>query len=108
VFIEGMLLFGIVQISESRELNFDGKKIHIYPATKIGTVYAQFLGYKAMRDTAIKEGWDVGLIVVDSFNAKFRRAFSGREMFPERSAGIHLAGRLQELSGDQRHPAART
>jgi meiotic recombination protein DMC1 len=80
------------QISKSRELKFDGTKVHVVPATQIGTVYAQMRAYEMLWGTAEKNGWDVALMVVDSFNAKFRRAFSGREMYPDRAAefGRHL------------------
>jgi RecA/RadA recombinase len=80
------------QISKSRSLKFDGTKVHVVPATQIGTVYAQMRAYEMLWAAAEKNDWNVALFVVDSFNAKFRRAFSGREMYPDRAAefGRHL------------------
>jgi RecA/RadA recombinase len=55
-------------------------------------VYAQFRGYEYLWKKAVEKSWDVGLMIIDSFNAKFRRAFAGRENFPKRSEefGRHI------------------
>lgn len=81
-----------VEIAKKLNLNIDLTKIIIFPALQVGTVYAQFRGYEFLKRKAEENNWDVGLIIVDSFNAKFRRAFSGREMFPERAMefGRHI------------------
>jgi RecA/RadA recombinase len=88
-------------ISEARELNWNPKLLHIYPAKYVGTVFGQFRGYLYLEDQAKKNGWDVGLVVVDSFNGKFRRQYSGREMYPDRAAefGRHL-DHLGEMAKD--------
>ena len=80
------------EIADNRGLTFDGTKIHLYPATQVGTVYAQMRGYEFLAKTAMEKHWDVALFVVDSFNAKFRRAFAGRETYPARAQefGRHI------------------
>ncbi len=80
------------EIAKARGLNCDGKKIHVWGANQVGTVYAQFRGYEYMWKKAEELKWDVGLFVVDSFNKKFRLAFAGREMYPDRAKefGRHL------------------
>jgi len=80
------------EIAKSRGLNFNPELVHIYPAVNVGTVFGQFRGYIFLEKEAEKNGYDVGLITVDSFNAKFRRAYSGREMYPERAQefGRHI------------------
>ena len=80
------------QIAKARDLNWNPELVHIYPATNVGTVFGQFRGYLYLEKEAIKNGYDVGLITVDSFNAKFRRAYAGREMYPARSQefGRHI------------------
>jgi len=82
----------LTDIANIRGYNFNPKLVHIYPARNVGTVFGQFRGYLYLQIEAEKNGWDVGLITVDSFNGKFRRAYSGREMYPERSAefGRHI------------------
>jgi len=82
----------IRDIAKSRGYNYDGALHHIYPSRNVGTVFGQFRGYLYLKTEAEKNGYDVGLITVDSFNAKFRRAYSGREMYPERAQefGRHI------------------
>ena len=81
-----------LELANALKIEVDLKKIILFPALQVGTVYAQFRGYEYLRRKAEENNWDVGLIVVDSFNSKFRRAFSGREMFPERAMelGRHI------------------
>lgn len=82
----------LIEIAKATKVDIDLDKVILYPALQVGTVYAQFRGYEFLAKKAIENNWDVGVIVVDSFCAKFRRAFSGREMFPERAQefGRHL------------------
>jgi RecA/RadA recombinase len=58
----------------------------------------QFKAYEGIEER-IKQGTDVGLIVIDSFNALFRSTYTGRETLPNRSAesGRHI-GYLQRLA----------
>jgi len=80
------------EIAKARGLNWNPELVHIYPSTNVGTVFGQFRGYIYLEREAEKNGYDVGLIIVDSFNAKFRRAYAGREMYPARAQefGRHI------------------
>ena len=87
------------EIAKNRDLNLDLNKVIVIPASKIGTIFSQFRAYEFLRRKAEEEKWDVGLLVVDSFTAKFRRNYSGREMYPERARefGRHI-DYLEEFS----------
>ena len=80
------------EIANSRGSKIDLDKVILFPATQVGTVFAQFRGYEYLNKKALDNGWDVGLIAIDSFTAKFRRAYGGREMYPERAQefGRHI------------------
>lgn len=80
------------EIAMKRGLEIDLSKVIVYPAIRIGTIFAQFKAYEFLMNQAEKNQWNVGLVAVDSFSAKFRRAYSGREMYPERAQefGRHL------------------
>ena len=82
----------LANIAKERGLDWNPELIHIYPATNVGTVFGQFRGYMFLEREATEKEYDVGLIVIDSFNAKFRRAYAGREMYPARSQefGRHI------------------
>ena len=89
----------IKQIAEANNVSFDLKSdIFVVPAKFIKTPVHLFKAYEVIEEK-IKQGMDVGLIVIDSFNAPFRAAYSGRETLPNRSAeaGRHI-GYLQKLA----------
>lgn len=78
----------IMEITKGRG-NWDeiADKFHIIPHTSITNPYQQFNAYQEV-NKMIEDGTDVGLLVIDSFTAKFRPYFTGREMLPERSGEI--------------------
>ena len=73
------------EIMRTRGEEVDLTKIHVFPAEKIRNVYSQFRAYKFMDRMAREKGWDVAVLCVDSFTAKFRKSFIAREMFWDRS-----------------------
>lgn len=70
---------------------------HIIPHTSITNPYQQFNAYQEV-NKMIEGGIDIGLLVIDSFTAKFRPFFHGREMLPDRGAELsrHI-GYLEEM-----------
>jgi len=77
----------------------DLNDIIVVPARLIGTPYNLFLAYEMIEHKMQKLGLDVGLLVVDSFSAPFRKHYTGREQLPDRSAEIsrHM-GKLDILA----------
>ncbi|MEM2260833.1 MAG: helix-hairpin-helix domain-containing protein [Ignisphaera sp.] len=67
-------------------IQIDKNNDFIYvPSVGITTPYNQFLAYeRALKEMENKQ-LNVGLFVVDSFNATFREYYSGREMLPDRA-----------------------
>jgi len=64
---------------------WDPEKLHIVSAYQIKNVEMQFYYYEVIYDMAKENGWEGGVLGIDSFNATFKRKFSGRELFPSRS-----------------------
>jgi RecA/RadA recombinase len=64
--------------------NIDWSKLYVCPADQIPTAKAQYLQYKIIQK-ALERGENIKLIVVDSFNAKFRAGWSRTEMLPLRT-----------------------
>ena len=75
------------EIAKYRKLDCDWSKLFICEASQIPTAKAQFLQYKIIQ-RALEEGENIRLVVVDSFNAKFRAGWSRTEMLPIRSREI--------------------
>lgn len=79
------------QIAKAKKLECDWDMLYICEADQIPTAKAQFLQYKLVQRAC--EGneakgikpVDIGLVVVDSFTAKFRPGYSRREMLPVRT-----------------------
>jgi DNA repair protein RadA len=71
------------------------------PAKFVTNPYAQYLAYEMVRRTCREKGLKPALIGVDSFSAKFRGWYGGRETLPLRSQEIarHVTY-LQELASD--------
>jgi DNA repair protein RadA len=72
------------QIAKGRGLECDWDKLYICEAEQIPTAKAQFLQYKLVQKS-LEAGDDIGLVIVDSFTAKFRPGYSRREMLPVRT-----------------------
>jgi len=74
------------------------KHMYVIPAKSIPDAYAQYNAYLRVEQLC-EEGADIGLTIIDSFNAKFRSTFTGREQLPARSSeyGRHI-GLLQKLA----------
>jgi len=89
----------LLQIAKAQgvELNLS-KDFFVIPARMISSPAHQFNAYLAI-EKRIERGENIGLIVVDSFSAMFRKAYGGREDLPDRSRdeGRHL-GYLQYLA----------
>jgi len=80
----------LMEMAENRKVadRFDPRKIIVVPAHQIKEPYSQFVAYEFIRQKAKELKLDIGLICVDSFTAKFRRFYGGREMFPDRSSEL--------------------
>ena len=77
----------ILEIAEANNVEIDLEKdIYIIPAISVTDPYKQFLAYELIDKWAEENNIDLGLIVIDSFTAKFRSYFTGREMLPDRAA----------------------
>jgi len=75
----------IKEMAEAQGVDFDLRKdLFVVPARFIETPTHMFQAYEIIEDK-IKEGMDIGLLVIDSFNAKFRSTYSGRETLGPRS-----------------------
>jgi DNA repair protein RadA len=62
----------------------DWDNLTVCGSDQIPTAKAQFLQYKVVQK-ALEGGSDIGLVVCDSFTAKFRPGYSRREMLPVRT-----------------------
>jgi len=63
---------------------WDPTKFIVIDSTKIRDVSTQFYYYEVIYDMAKENGYDIGVIGIDSFNSTFMRKFKGRELFPSR------------------------
>jgi len=76
----------LLEIAKYHNVKLDlNKDIYVIPSKFIFTPHHQYLAYKSLDQKMEKENLDIGLLVVDSFSAKFRQAYSGREMLPDRT-----------------------
>jgi len=76
----------VKEMADAIGLKINGENDFIViPADQIATPYNQFLAYERAMKEARRRNMDVGLFIVDSFTAKFRGFYSGREMFPDRA-----------------------
>jgi len=89
----------IIEIAKNRgvELSLDGD-IFVIESKYINSCDSQYKAYEVIEKT-INKGNDIGLIIIDSFNVRFRTSYSGREMLPERSQDMaHHIGFLQYMA----------
>jgi RecA/RadA recombinase len=91
----------IVEIARSRGLEVSLDDILVVPAEWVTTPQQQLLAYEAAYKKVKDMGGDLSIMVVDSFVAKFRETYSGRESFPLRGEeeNRHL-GMLQYIAAD--------
>jgi DNA repair protein RadA len=64
----------------------DPKKVYVIRAKAINTPYDMYTQLERVVAIAERDHWNIGLLVIDSFSAKIRSFYSGREMLPDRSA----------------------
>jgi len=90
----------IMQISEGSGVKINPEKdIMLIPSSFVMTPHSQFLAYEAIERKCKANNLDLGLLVVDSFTARFRSFYSGRDQLPARSSEMarHF-GYLEELA----------
>jgi len=75
----------IREICAGRNLSYDPRKLLVIRAENITDPAKQLLAYEAIWKKAVKESLPLRLLVVDSFNARIRAAYAGREMLSARS-----------------------
>jgi len=75
------------EIAKSRGLTFSPKQINIMPAVNIIDSNRQRMAYEWV-ESLLEKGRPIKLMIIDSFSAKLRQAYSGREMLPSRSQDI--------------------
>jgi len=80
------------EMASGRGWDYDPEKVVLVPAKRIRDVGTQYYQYQRVYDVVTAEKRDIGIILVDSFTALFRRKYVGRELLPDRSAemGRHL------------------
>lgn len=89
----------ILEIAKNRGIEIDlSKDIFIVESKYINSCDSQYKAYELI-EKQIQKGNDIGLLIIDSFNAQFRASYSGREMLPNRSQDVaHHLGFLQYLA----------
>jgi DNA repair protein RadA len=89
----------ILEIAKNRGIELDlNNDVFVIESKYINSCDSQYKAYELIEKT-IKKGHDIGLLVIDSFNAQFRTSYFGREMLPERSQDVaHHIGFLQYLA----------
>lgn len=76
----------IIEIAKANAVKLDDQSMpFVMLAKNIGTPANLFLTYELLHNLAKKNKWDIGLIIIDSFSAKFRGFYIGRETLPDRS-----------------------
>jgi DNA repair protein RadA len=80
----------ISEMAKGRGLNPDDvlNRIFVIPASSVTDPFKQLIAYEMVLKKIEKENIDIGLLVIDSFNAKFRTYYTGREMLSDRSQEI--------------------
>ena len=92
----------ILEIASARGVKVElDKDLFVIPSKFITSPYAQYLAYEMVRRKCKEEGVSPALVALDSFSAKFRGWYGGRETLPLRSQEIarHVTY-LQELASD--------
>ena len=83
----------LTQMATGKGVTYNPDKVILVPSQRIMDVGNQYYQYERANDLAMSMGADVKLIIVDSFTALFKRKYSGRALFPDRSQelGRHLS-----------------
>jgi len=77
----------ILEIAKANNVNINlDEDFIVITARDISSPYRQFLAYERIDKFVSENNIDLGLLVIDSFSAKFRSYFTGREMFPDRAS----------------------
>jgi len=92
----------IRQICEARGLRYDPEKLLVIRAEKVTSPEKQLLAYEAIWRKARRENLPLRLLIVDSFSARLRAAYTGREMLSARSqeTARHI-GLLEIIAGER-------
>ena len=72
------------QMAMLKKVECNWEDLYVCEASQIPTAKAQFLQYKIIQK-ALERGEKIRLVVIDSFNAKFRGGWSRSEMLPLRT-----------------------
>jgi len=72
------------EIARLKGLECNWDDLYVCEANQVPTAKSQFLQYKVVQK-ALEKGENIRLVVVDSFNAKFRAGWSRSEMLPIRT-----------------------
>jgi DNA repair protein RadA len=90
------------QICEARGLRYDPEKLLVIRAEKVTSPEKQLLAYEAIWRKARRENLPLRLLIVDSFSARLRAAYTGREMLSARSqeTARHI-GLLEIIAGER-------
>jgi RecA/RadA recombinase len=77
----------ILEIAKHNNVDIDLEKDipFVMKALQIETPYNMFLSYEILKKYVKEHNINLGLLVIDSFSAKFRSFFTGREQLPSRS-----------------------
>jgi RecA/RadA recombinase len=91
----------IREIASSRGIDVSLGDIYVVPADRIASPQQQLLAYEAVYKKVKDSGENLSIMVVDSFAARFRAAFTGRESLPLRGEemGRHI-GLLELIAAD--------
>jgi RecA/RadA recombinase len=92
----------VMEIASARGVSIRlDEDLYVVPAEFVTNPYTQYLAYEMVRKKCREEGLKPAMIGIDSFNAKFRGWYGGRETLPSRSQEIarHVT-LLQELASE--------
>jgi RecA/RadA recombinase len=91
----------IKEIADSRGIDISLNDIYVVTADRITSPQQQLLAYEAVYRKIRDSGENLSIMVVDSFSARFRAMFTGRESLPLRGEemGRHI-GLLELIAAD--------
>jgi len=89
------------EIASARGVEVSLDDIYVVPADRVTTPHQQLLAYEAVYKKVKDSGEQLSIMVVDSFTARFRATFTGRESLPLRGEemGRHI-GLLELIAAD--------
>lgn len=78
----------IIEMAKAKDPDVDPARvldnIYVVPASEVTDPFRQFIAYERI-NTLLKEGKPIRLLCIDSFSARFREFYQGREVSSERS-----------------------